>query len=46
MFSEGRDLELVRAQPLNFLVYPYSEVGGKPLAAGNVELQFAFEDVH
>jgi hypothetical protein len=46
-FSAGRDLELVpkpAGQPLNFLVYPYIEVGGEVLPKENVELQFAFED--
>lgn len=45
MFSAGRDLELVRAQPLNFLVYPTAKSAASRLPPGNVELQFAFEDV-
>jgi transglutaminase-like putative cysteine protease len=47
MFSVGRDLELVPEsanEPLNFFIYPYIEVGGKPLPKENVELQFSFAD--
>lgn len=47
-FSTGRDLELVPKQqgkPLNFFVYPYVEVGGKPWPAGKINNRFAFEDV-
>jgi len=47
MFSTGRDLELVpksEHSPLNFLIYPHIEVGGKVLPKENVELQFAFKD--
>ena len=48
MFSTGRDLELVPKaahQPLNFLIYPYIEVGGEALPAENLELQFAFKNI-
>ena len=48
-FSVGRDLTLVPKQdgpPLNFLVYPYVEVGGKPYASDKVERKFSFEDVN
>lgn len=47
MFSAGRDLQLQPppAQgPTNFLIYPYIEVGGKPLPKENLELQFSFKD--
>jgi transglutaminase-like putative cysteine protease len=44
-FSRGRHLRLVPAQqgpPLNYFVYPYAEVDGKPHEA--VERKFAFTD--
>jgi hypothetical protein len=47
MFTTGRDLELSPKPahtPLNFLVYPYIEVGGEVLPKENVELQFSFKD--
>src|SRR5262249_10128711 len=47
-FSTGRDLKLVPKQdgpPLNFFVYPYVEVDGKPLAAEKIGKKFKFEDV-
>jgi uncharacterized protein (TIGR03000 family) len=47
-FSTGRDLELVPKQDgelINFLVYPYVEVDGKPYAAEKVQRKFCFEDV-
>jgi hypothetical protein len=31
--------------PLNFVVYPYVEVSGKPYAADKIERKFTFEDV-
>jgi transglutaminase-like putative cysteine protease len=46
-FTVGRDLVLVPKQdgpPLNFFIYPYVEVGGKPHPAEKVERKFAFED--
>ena len=46
MFSMERDLTLVPAQkagPVNFLVYPYVEVDGRPYA--KQVRQFEFEDV-
>ena len=46
-FSTGRDLELVPRQdgpPLNFFVYPYAEVGGKPYPQEKIEKQFSFKD--
>jgi len=45
-FTEGRDLKLVPAQdgpPLNYLVYPYVEIGGKEYS--NVSIAFSFADV-
>jgi hypothetical protein len=44
-FSVGRDLTLEPPQaagPVNFLVYPYTEVDGKPHAS--FEKRFCFED--
>jgi hypothetical protein len=46
MFSMERDLELAPPQtggPVNFLIYPYVEVDGKPYP--NQRRSFAFEDV-
>jgi transglutaminase-like putative cysteine protease len=47
-FTVGRDITLVPKQegpPLNFFIYPYVEVGGKPLPPEQVEGKFAYEDV-
>jgi transglutaminase-like putative cysteine protease len=47
-FSTGRDLELVPKQagpPVNFLIYPYVEVDGKPYPAEKVLKHFRYEDV-
>jgi transglutaminase-like putative cysteine protease len=47
-FSVGRDLTLVPKQdgpPLNFLIYPYVEVGGKPVPPEQVDKKFSYEDV-
>lgn len=47
-FSTGRGLTLLPKQdgpPLNFFVYPYVEVGGKPYPADKLKRRFAFEDV-
>ncbi|HXG12646.1 MAG TPA: transglutaminase-like domain-containing protein [Gemmataceae bacterium] len=47
-FSEGRDLTLVPKQdgpPLNFFVYPYVEVGGKPYPPEKLQNRFAYQDV-
>jgi uncharacterized protein (TIGR03000 family) len=44
-FSTGRDLELVPKQagkPLNFFIYPYVEVDGKPY--DKVQKKFSFKD--
>jgi transglutaminase-like putative cysteine protease len=48
LFSAGRDLTLVPEQdgpPLNFFVYPYVEVDGRPLADEKVQRWFAYRDV-
>jgi transglutaminase-like putative cysteine protease len=45
-FSTGRDLELSPKQggaPLNYFVYPYVEIAGKPYA--DVSNAFSFEDI-
>ena len=47
-FTTGRDLELVPPQngpPLNYFVYPYVEVDGKPCPKRNTELMFSFSDM-
>lgn len=47
-FSSGRDLELVPRQagePLNFFVYPYVEVDGKPYPAEKIQRKFSFKDL-
>jgi hypothetical protein len=45
-FSRGRDLILTPRQagdPVNYLVYPYAEVDGKPL--DNLDRTFSWRDV-
>jgi uncharacterized protein (TIGR03000 family) len=47
-FSTGRDLTLVPKQaagPVNFLVYPYVEVGGKPLPPEKAQKKFTYKDL-
>jgi transglutaminase-like putative cysteine protease len=47
-FSTGRDLTLTPSQdgpPVNFLIYPYVEVEGKPVPSERVQKQFSFKDV-
>jgi hypothetical protein len=47
-FSTGRDLELVPRQagkPVNFLVYPYVEVGGKEYPQSKIDRRFSFKDL-
>ena len=47
-FSTGRDLNLVprqSGQPLNFFVYPYIEVDGRPLAKEHMEKAFRYVDI-
>lgn len=46
-FTVGRDLSLEPKQagpPLNFFIYPYVEVDGKPLAKDRIKNNFTFED--
>jgi len=46
--TTGRDIHLVPQQegePLNYFVYPYVEVNGKPLPKDQVKLLFSFEDI-
>ena len=48
-FSLGRDINLVPKQdgePLNFFVYPYVEVDGKPYAAEKVRRKFTYKDLN
>jgi hypothetical protein len=48
-FSVGRDLTLVPKQDgpaLNFFVYPYVEVAGKPLANGRIDKRFSYRDLN
>jgi transglutaminase-like putative cysteine protease len=47
-FSVGRDLTLVPKQhgpPLNFFIYPYVEVAGKPYPAEKVQRKFSYQDL-
>jgi len=47
-FSTGRDLNLVPKQsgePLNYFVYPYVEVGDKPLPAEKLKKAFSYQDL-
>jgi transglutaminase-like putative cysteine protease len=47
-FSVGRDLTLVPKQEgelVNFLIYPYVEVDGKPLPAEKIGKKFTFKDL-
>jgi hypothetical protein len=47
-FTVGRDITLVPKQdgpPLNFFIYPYVEVNGKPLPPEQIERKFGYEDV-
>jgi transglutaminase-like putative cysteine protease len=47
-FSTGRDIDLVPKQegpPLNFFIYPYVEVDGKPYPADKITKKFSFKDV-
>jgi transglutaminase-like putative cysteine protease len=46
-FSMGRDITLVPKQdgePLNFFVFPYVEVDGKPYPAEKVQRKFTYKD--
>ena len=45
-FSTGRDIDLVPrqvGQALNFFVYPYVQVDGKPYAADKVTRKFSYK---
>jgi transglutaminase-like putative cysteine protease len=47
-FSSGRDVDLVPKQqgpPLNFFVYPYVEVDGKPYGTDQMMKAFSYEDL-
>lgn len=47
-FTMGRDLELnprQRGEPVNFLIYPYAEVDGKPLPKEQIKSQFEYAAV-
>jgi len=47
-FTIGRDLTLVPQQdgpPLNFLIYPYVEVDGKPFDSAKVKRAFSYQDI-
>ncbi len=47
-FSSGRDLVLEPKQAgpaLNFFIYPYAEVDGKPIAPEKIQRKFAYTDV-
>ena len=46
--TTGRDIELVPKQdgnPLNYFVYPYIEVNGKPWSRENIEPEFSYADL-
>jgi transglutaminase-like putative cysteine protease len=48
MFSSGRDLQLVPRQagpPVNYLVYPYIEVNGKPYPQEKIRREFTYRDL-
>lgn len=47
-FTTGRDITLEPKQdgpPLNFLIYPYAEVNGKPVAADKIKRKFNYQDI-
>jgi transglutaminase-like putative cysteine protease len=47
-FSTGRDLVLSLGSaeaPLNYFIYPYVEVGGKPWQGDTLKTRFSFEEV-
>jgi hypothetical protein len=48
MFTTGRDLVLSPKQdgpPLNYFVYPYIEVDGKPWPAEKIKRTFTYQDI-
>jgi hypothetical protein len=47
-FTTGRDLTLEpkqSAKAVNFLIYPYVEVGGKEYDQAKIEKKFSYKDV-
>ena len=47
-FTMGRDLKLTprpQGEPLNYLIYPYVEVDGKPLAKESIKNHFEYANV-
>jgi hypothetical protein len=47
-FTMGRDLQLTPAQqaaPLNYLIYPYVEVDGKPIPKDTIKNHFEYADI-
>jgi len=47
-FTTGRDIQLVPKQdgaPLNYFVYPYVEINGKPWSRENIKLEFSYADI-
>jgi transglutaminase-like putative cysteine protease len=47
-FTTGRDIDLAPKQdgePLNYFVYPYVEVDGKPYAGEKVQRKFTYKDL-
>ena len=47
MFTTGRDIDLSPKQdgkPLNYFVYPYVEVDGKPYPKEKIKLAFRYKD--
>ena len=47
-FTMGRDLALTprqQGEPLNYLIYPYVEVDGKPLPKESIKSHFEYADV-
>jgi hypothetical protein len=49
VFSVGRDLTLLPPQagpPINFFVYPYVEVEGRPYPAERIRGDFRYKDVN
>jgi transglutaminase-like putative cysteine protease len=48
-FTTGRDIDLVPRQAgaaLNFFIYPYAEVDGQALPAGQIQQSFSYKDVN
>jgi len=47
-FTVGRDIHLVPQQsgpPLNFFIYPYAEVDGRPVEASQIHRRFSYKDL-